>query len=820
MSNQKTTELRTISATDVSRGDWIPIVDVSELTSPTGETKKISASDLSEYIVSGGFVNYAVPQHGYQNSNGLSFAPNFAPLDELNMHCYGNANNLGDNFSINVRAFIPSDSLLNDTGSRVLFGVGSQVIGMADYGTRAYIGVQSSSLIGYVNDGVVEKIIEYPDFIRKFPNRAFDATITKDYIGNFKFYVNAELVGTLTGIPNAINSSYITMGNGQSGSHWNINCVIYEAHVFNSGLSGAQVAQNYYGGTRNNEATLVSSYRPENLNPGPTQWLDSVGDNHLLLPRAGAEATSPNKQFGLIFFSDGTSGYLGNGTQRDVLPDNYVLTDCFVYSPGAPLLSIGSTDDVAYENASGIDSFNNNRVPLVSASYSRNVLPLLELGVVHKDKSLYVFYSASAAPCTFSFQGYTSKYGAINYIPPSPTPTPTPTITITPSPMPPTPTPTMTGTPTPTPPLPPGIYLSANSFKLDDGPFVFTTNTAITSLTRWKLRAKVVELIGVDPHLGREQIATQTNAGFNQNYSPLNVPPVGIYNTELYYVEYGNTPDIYGNYPGISVNGGAPFTFVTMSVATASTFVPPLFPGTSNVYLSELTYSLNNPPYVYTGNTSVLSYNRYKLRCKISGQSGDGLYSIASPAAVHRTVAYNNNYSQIIPPAVGVVPAELYWITYDNAGNGSAQTSSWNFVTMSCTTASGFLPVAPPAYTSSGHPNVYLSYTTGSTTTFKGNNPPYIYTTDPTVLAASATGSYRLRCKIWKWLPATSEWSHSGDHSAIAWNNQYETIHPPLDSSYAYRFELYWIKYSDGLFGNAATVYSGTPYYVYPTITP
>jgi hypothetical protein len=139
---------------------------------------------------------------------------------------------------------------------------------------------------------------------------------------------------------------------------------------------------------------------------------------------------------------------------------------------------------------------------------------------------------------------------------------------------------------------------------------------------------------------------------------------------------------------------------------------------------------------------------------------------------------------------------------------------------MSCTTASGFLPVAPPAYTSSGHPNVYLSYTTGSTTTFKGNNPPYIYTTDPTVLAASATGSYRLRCKIWKWLPATSEWSHSGDHSAVAWNNQYETIHPPLDSSYSYRFELYWIKYSDGLFGSAATVYSGTPYYVYPTITP
>jgi hypothetical protein len=35
---------------------------------------------------------------GYQNSNGLSFAANVAPLDELSMYCYGKANNLGNNF--------------------------------------------------------------------------------------------------------------------------------------------------------------------------------------------------------------------------------------------------------------------------------------------------------------------------------------------------------------------------------------------------------------------------------------------------------------------------------------------------------------------------------------------------------------------------------------------------------------------------------------------------------------------------------------------------------------------------------------------------
>jgi hypothetical protein len=430
MANQKTTELRTLTSTNVANGDWLPIVDVSELTSPTGETKKISAADLAEYVVSGGFANFAVPQHGYQSSNGLSFAANYAPLDELSMYCYGKANDLGNNFSLTVKAFIPSDALLNDTGSRVLFGVGSQVVGMADYGSRAYIGVKSSSLIGYVNDGTTEKIIEYPDFIKLYPDRAFEATITKENSGTFRFYINSALVGTLSGAPSYISSSFTTMGNGQSGSHWNINSVIYEGHVFNAALSGTKVTQNYYGGVRNNDASLVSSYRPENLNPGPTQWLDSIGDNHLLIPREGAEATSPTKEFGLIFFSDGTSGYLGNGTQRNVLPENYVITDCFVYSPGQPLFSIGSTADVAVEGDSGIYSFNNNRVPLVSASYGRSVLPLLELGVAHTDRSLYVFYSASAAPCTFSFQGYTSKYGVINYIPPSPTPTPTPTVTI------------------------------------------------------------------------------------------------------------------------------------------------------------------------------------------------------------------------------------------------------------------------------------------------------------------------------------------------------------------------------------------------------
>jgi hypothetical protein len=92
-------------------------------------------------------------------------------------------------------------------------------------------------------------------------------------------------------------------------------------------------------------------------------------------------------------------------------------------------------------------------------------------------------------------------------------------------------------------------------------------------LTRWKLRVKARELLEVAPYLALEQRANV----FNTNYVPVDVPPVGLYTTDLYYVEYGDTPDIYGQYPVISVNGGAAFTTVTMSVATASTFSPPPF---------------------------------------------------------------------------------------------------------------------------------------------------------------------------------------------------------------------------------------------------
>jgi hypothetical protein len=72
------------------------------------------------------------------------------------------------------------------------------------------------------------------------------------------------------------------------------------------------------------------------------------------------------------------SGYLGNGVQRNVLPENYVLTDCFpVYSPGpASFYLLVLRQMLPSKENSGIHSFNNNRVPLVSASYGRSVLPV------------------------------------------------------------------------------------------------------------------------------------------------------------------------------------------------------------------------------------------------------------------------------------------------------------------------------------------------------------------------------------------------------------------------------------------------------------
>jgi hypothetical protein len=419
MSNQKTTQLRRVSGSQLVYGDLIPLVDVSESTSPTGETKAISAGDLAAYVVSGGFLEMFTPMHDYQSANGLGFDQFVAPQTDLNLRCYGEFPEVGTQFSLMVRAFIPSSVYTDAPVYRAIFGIGESQETLTTGSQCAYIGIQNNDLIGYTHDGITEKKIPINNFICNYEDKVFEAVLTRDYSGTLKLYLNSTLIGTLSGSATTISSSYVVMGNGNP-TAFNIDCTIYEAHVFNTELTADKVKSMFYGGVKNSDTTLIASYTSPNLNPGPTQWLDSKGTNHILLPITGAAATNPDKEFSLRFKSDGTSGFLGNGTKRDILPENYVLTDAFVYSTGSPLLSIGSTSSVAPIGASGIHSWNNNRVPLTDAKYSRNNLQLLELGVAHTDRSLYVFYSASAAPCTFSFEGYVSEYGPLTYSPPAP----------------------------------------------------------------------------------------------------------------------------------------------------------------------------------------------------------------------------------------------------------------------------------------------------------------------------------------------------------------------------------------------------------------
>jgi len=443
MSNQKITQLRTISIGEVNPGDVIPIVDKSELTSPTGETKHVLINQLVDYVASAS-LNIGIPHQAFHSPNALFFDESYIPNGDINGYCYGKAPKIDENFTLAVRGFVPSTSTISPY-ERVVFGVSNSATQAVGQANSAYIAIVNNDLFGYVSDGVNSKMVSFPSFSLYYPDQPFFAAFTKDSGGVCQLYVNGTLYATASSGPTSITASYVNMGCGQtSPSSSNLSLGVYEAHIFSSSLSASEIKTLYYGGIT--KKTVVASYKPKNLNPGPSQWLDDVGNNHLLIPVSGALATNPGKEFHLRFTATGSS-YLGNGTKRNILPENYVLTDAFVYSQGSPLLSIGSSASMSSPGDSGVDSYNNNRVPMVSASYSRNNLPLLELGVAHKDRSLYVFFSSSAVPCTFSFEGYVSEYGPMLYSPPTLTPTPTPTTTPTQTPTK-TPTPTTTSTPT------------------------------------------------------------------------------------------------------------------------------------------------------------------------------------------------------------------------------------------------------------------------------------------------------------------------------------------------------------------------------------
>lgn len=451
MADQKITQLRKIvNSNQVVDADLIPLVDSSEITSNSGETKAITVGTLLEYAISGGL---SIPSSSapYQTTNGLVFDESITPSINLNLACYSTIPSVGNEFSLMVRTCMPSN-FTQQYFSRGIFGLGTTSNNYTNGANSAYIGVQDDNLFAKITDSTnASQQITLNNFFTDYPDIPFYAFLTKNSNGTSSFYVNNSLVGISTTVTGSILNSYVGMGCGKAGLP-NLPCTVYEAHIFNSHLSKDDIDEIFYGGVRNSDTRLVSSYTPENLGPAPTQWLDSVNSNHLLLPISGAEATNPRKKFKLRLRNDGISGYLGNGTKRDILPKNYVLTDAFVYASGSTILSVGSTSSIAPYGANGMDSWNDNRVPLTDAVYGRNNLQLLEFGIAHNDRSLYVYYSSSATPSTFSFEGYVSEYNTIFYTTPTPTPTPSPTPTPTASPTPtPTPTATQGATPTPTP---------------------------------------------------------------------------------------------------------------------------------------------------------------------------------------------------------------------------------------------------------------------------------------------------------------------------------------------------------------------------------
>jgi hypothetical protein len=403
MSNQKISELRRLTSPAV--GDLIPIVDVSDTsTAPTGETKKILAGDFGNWLVTQGIVDLSLPYQASQTSNGLHFDESFSPNGVAETHCYTKFPNLGDDFTVYIRGFVPSDFSQTST-PRALISFGPSPTNMVGQANSATIGIIDDHLFGQIYDGVTNDVLYVTNFFTKNKNKVFGASISKNILGEFKLVVNGGyIISSSAGATYGIANEYLSMGCGRDDS-FNIESTIYEAHIFNAMLTDSASAELFYGGSNLGNVELVASYIPNNLTQSPGQWLDCKGNHHILLSTTGSNSTNPKKDFSLRFYSTG-SGFLGDGSSRDVLPSNYVLTSCIVESDYKPLLAIGSSATPSVPGSSGTGSWYDNRVPFTSASYGINDLGLLALGVAHKDRTLYAAFSGSEYPCTFSFEGY------------------------------------------------------------------------------------------------------------------------------------------------------------------------------------------------------------------------------------------------------------------------------------------------------------------------------------------------------------------------------------------------------------------------------
>lgn len=411
MYNSKTTQLRQISGSLLVYGDLVPLVNDKIETSPTGETTAVYLGNLAQSIVTTAYIESCSKNYRFKKVKGLAFDQTVSPNNDENLYCYAQLNQSTVQFSLVTRAFFP-ESTVTQSNTRVVFGIGDTYKDLVSSQHSAYVGIENDDIIGYTSDGVTYKKIVFNDFLSNYKNRVVDTVLTRDLYGTLSLYINGKHVGSLSGSATEISASYIVMGNGTENSP-NIEFTMCDAHYFSGSISHSKIQAIFESRVKNSDSYLVSSYVPANLNAGPTQWLDSKGQNHLLLPISGAAATHPTTNFKLILESDGTSGFLGNGSKRDILPENYVLTDAFAYSTGFPTFSIGSTPDSASYGTNKIYSANNNRVELTNASFNRNLLTLSEFGVAHMDRSLYVYYTSSAAPTTFVFQGYISEYGPV-----------------------------------------------------------------------------------------------------------------------------------------------------------------------------------------------------------------------------------------------------------------------------------------------------------------------------------------------------------------------------------------------------------------------
>ena len=389
MSNLKTTQLSSRTPDQISANDLFPFVDVDAVTSPTGETVHATLTDLSiklSEFINPSFVSYDV-------SNGLNFS------DINGGSAYSTFQSLGSSYTLTTRIMVPSDG---PSRNGIFFGAGTSVTNSIDGNNAFYIAVDGEDLVGYYNDGGINPVTATIfNFFDSYYDKTIHITLVSDN-GQPKLYVNGVFASSVSSsfVPKTIASTAVFMN--QSATSNNVGYTIYDAHMWNRALTDVEVAQTFFGGPKKTDSGLVASYVADNLNQ--SQWLDSKNNYHLLIPLTNAFTIEPPIDFNLKFFMT-SSGYMGDGTARNVLPEKYVLTSMMVSSSQAPLLSVGSSADVAPSGASGLDSYNNNRVAIVNASYGINQLDLLTLGIAHPDRTLYVSMS-SAADCLFDVKGY------------------------------------------------------------------------------------------------------------------------------------------------------------------------------------------------------------------------------------------------------------------------------------------------------------------------------------------------------------------------------------------------------------------------------